>query len=221
MPAPAPFGYGFSEHTYSEDGVLLNWAVTARLWTIDSRGDTLQEIDRDELFIGRLRAANQPQIEVDPLKGRRGFYRFDMQIRSESGKVLGSYGAYFKVVRRTWRPSLGLSRKVVHPGERLFSRIENYGSEAIFFGKSFDVQRFENDRWIRVPDLTPRVWPKGRGRLDPGGIGGCNRLTLPTSTPPGLYRVVKGVGTYRFPYGKATSLTAPFEVVGTQAGIEY
>ena len=221
MSEPVPFGYGFSEHTYTEEGALLNWTVTAQLWIVNNRGKAIREVDQDKLFIGRLRSANQPHIDVDPLEKRRGFYRFDLQIANKAGKVLGSYGAYFKVVPPSWRPRLELSRDVLWPGETLLIRVENHGSEIVSFGESFWVSRFEEGRWRTARDLTPRLWKKWLGFLGPGGTGGCSSLSLPATTPPGQYRISKGVGTELWPEGEFVGLVGSFEVVGSAGEIEY
>jgi hypothetical protein len=211
MPEPRGFGYGFSESNYSGT-VELNWNVTAELWAVDRDGNEFQRFDREELFIGRLDAADQPNIEVDPPRGRRGFYRFDMEISSKSGKVLGSFGAYFKVVRSFWKVRLGLAHDVVRPGQRVFSRLENYGSETVDYGESFSIQRREGGRWVGQPDLTPNVWLLWLGTLSPGRTGLCNSIDLPASINPGRYRFLKRVGLG--PRRKSATLTAPFTVQG-------
>lgn len=190
MPKPTGFGYGFSEHNYSGT-VLLGWTITAELWTVDKNGSAFQKVDSQELFIGRLDAAHQPAIEVEPPKDRRGFYRFDMQIESAAGKTIASYGAYFKVVRPYWNVKLGLARNQVQPGQRVFSRLENFGTETVSYGESFSIERFEDGRWIRQPDLTPRLWLMWGGILGPGGTGLCNSIRLPADIDAGRYRVIK------------------------------
>lgn len=220
MAEPGPFGYGFSEHSYSGSGVLLDWTVTAQLWAVDRHGAALREVDREELFIGRLSAAHQPHIEVDPLEKRRGFYRFDMQIARKGGEVIGAYSAYFKVVRPSWSPRLRLSRDSVRAGQRLQIRVENYGSEMVTYGESFGVQRLEAGRWVPAPDLTPDGWLMWLGFLGPGGTGRCSSLSLPADTPAGSYRIVKEVGTARWPMEKKARLAAPFRVVSPGTAID-
>jgi len=213
MPIPHGFGYGFSEHNYSGT-VKLDWTVTAELWTIDKNGTPFEEVDHEELFIGRLDAAHQPHIEVEPSKGRRGFYRFKMKISERAGNELGSYGAYFKVVRPFWKVRLGLARAVVRPGQRVYSRLENFGTETVGYGESFTVQRREGGRWVGQPDLTPDLWLLWLGFLPPGGTGLCNSVTLPDDTSPGRYRFVKQVQPGPGHRRKGVTLTAPFTVRG-------
>lgn len=219
MPEPVPFSYGFSEQNPS-GSVSLNWTITAQLWTVDRQGAALREVDRDQLFIRRLDARRQQQVEVDPLE-RRGFYRFDMQIANKNGKVLGSYSAYFKVVRPSWRPKLRLTRDVVWPGQRLLIRPENHGSGRVAYGESFSVQRLEEGRWAMVPELAQGPWLMWLGGLGPGETGRCNALSLPADTPPGNYRIVKQVGLRIAPRGRQAQLIAPFYIIPLDVSIEY
>jgi hypothetical protein len=213
----APFGYEFSAVNYGET-VRLDWTVTAELWVIDRRGAALREVDDGRLFIGRLNAADEPSVKVSPPGNRRGVYRFEMRIANKSGKVIGSYGAYFRVVlRRSWRPRLRLTRDVLRAGERLLMRVENHGSEPVGFGAEFGVQRLEGDAWVTAPGLAEGPWIRRLWRLGGGGVGGCGALALPSDTPPGQYRITKGVLSSRSPGSKRAQLTAPFVVVDTGA----
>jgi hypothetical protein len=220
MSKPTAFGYSFSEGTYTDEGVRLDWTVSAQLWAVSERGAELQEVDREELRIGRLHGGYQPDIYVDPPKGRYGFYRYDMQIANESGTRLGSYSAYFKVVRPSWKPRLQLSRNALQPGQRLLARLDNYGTEVVSFVEAFSVQRAEGAEWVAV-DLPRRRWRMWLGQLGPGASSRCNELILPAEIPHGTYRIVKRAGTERWPEGKSTQVTALFEVVGPGAGIFY
>lgn len=209
MPKPYPFGYAFSEENY-RGAVRLDWTITAELWTVDKQGNRLQEVDRQELVIGRLDARNEPRIELTPLKHRRGFYRFEMQIADQSGKVLGAYGNYFKVVRPFWRVRLGVTPRTARPGQRVWSRLENFGSESVEFGEEFGIQRLELGHWVSQPDLTSGVWLLWAGWLGPGGTGFCNSIELPKDAPAGSYRFVKHVEPGR--HRKQAFLTARFTV---------
>lgn len=209
MPKRTGFGYRFTEHNYSGT-VRLDWTVTAELWTIDKHGTAFQKVDSQELFIGRLDAAHQPAIEVKPPAGRRGFYRFDMQIESATGKTIASYGAYFKRVRPYWNVKLGLARDRIRPGQRVFSRLENFGTDTASYGESFSIERFKNGSWVRQPGLTPGAWFSWGGILGPGRTGLCNSVRLPANTPAGRYRVVKVAGGNL--RGRGARLTAAFTV---------
>jgi hypothetical protein len=176
----------------------VDWTIRAELWTVDSHGTAFQNVDSQELFIGRLDAAHQPHIEVDPPKARRGFYRFDMRIETAAGETLGKFSAFFKVVRPHWNVQLGLARDALRPGQRVFSRLENLGSLTAFYGESFSVERFDGVSWEPQSNLPDRnVWLMWGGILGPGTTGLCNSLRLPEDLAAGRYRVVKAVGRER------------------------
>src|SRR5689334_21756428 len=42
MSEPSSFGYSFSEQTYTDEGVRLDWKVTAQLWAVNRQGTALQ-----------------------------------------------------------------------------------------------------------------------------------------------------------------------------------
>ncbi|HEU5252758.1 MAG TPA: immunoglobulin-like domain-containing protein [Solirubrobacterales bacterium] len=194
MSEPRSFGYGFSEHNYSGT-VQLDWTIRAELWTVDRNGTAFEKVDGQELFIGRLDAAHQPFIGVVPPKARRGFYRFDMQIESAAGETIGSFGAFFKVVRPYWKVRLGLARDALRPGQRVFSRLENLGTLTASYGESFSVERFNGVSWEPQPEILGRkFWLLWGGILGPGRTGLCNSFRLPADMSPGRYRVVKSVG---------------------------
>jgi hypothetical protein len=211
MPRPESFGYGFSEHNYSGT-VLLDWTVTAQLWAIDPSGANAREVNRGELFIGRLNAAHQPNLYLDP-PAKRGFYRFDIQFTDNHEKLLGSYSAYFKITRPIWKPRLGLSRHRVRSAQRILSRVENLGTETVMYGEQFWVQRLESGSWTWVPSATQGAWFLWLGGAGPGASGRCSALQVPTDFTPGRYRIVKEVGPFPWPRGNRSDfLTAPFEV---------
>jgi hypothetical protein len=213
---PESFGYGFGEDRFP-GSVWLDWTVTAELWTVDRQGHEIQEVDRGEVRIGRLTGANHPRIYLDPPKNRRGFYRFDIQFTNRRGREVGLYGSYFKVVRPFWNVKLGLSRQTAHPGRRILSRVENFGTERLTYGEYFSVERLRGGRWRPEPGLVPNFWLAWAGELQAGGSGRCSVLTLPASAPRGRYRLVKDVGSitgFRPRSAKPHRLIAPFTVVG-------
>lgn len=208
---PEGFGYGFFEENY-EGTVRLDWTVTAQMWFLSRRGESLREVGSTTLRIGRLDAANQPHIDLEPL-ARRGFYRFDIQFADRDGTQLGAYGAYLKVVRPFWKARLGLDRRAYRPGQLVVSRPENLGTEWMSFGEAFGVQRWEGGEWVQAPELTPDAWLAWLGYAGPGTSGRCSVLSLPRDISPGHYRIVKAVARGFSPRRARTyHLTAPFVV---------
>lgn len=204
------FGYGFSEENY-EGTVRLDWTVTAQLWRISRGGRPLRQIHTATLRIGRLDAAHQPRI-FTAVPGRRGFYRFDLQFSDRNGDQLGSYGSYVRVVKPFWRVRLGIERRSYRPGERVQTRVENYGTEAVAYGEDFSVQRFEAGRWRRDRALTPDGFFLWLGILRAGRPGPCIGPRIPAGTEPGRYRILKAVGHPSDFEDNPRWLTAPFTV---------
>jgi hypothetical protein len=68
MPRPQTFGYGFSESNYTGT-VRLDWTVTAQLWAANRTGEPTRQVDRKELFIGRLDAVHlcRPSVQAGVL----------------------------------------------------------------------------------------------------------------------------------------------------------
>jgi hypothetical protein len=215
MSKPEEFGYGFSEE--SRGGPLpVDWTVTAQLWSVDAKGEVIEEVGHTGIYLKKIDAEHQPHIGLKP-PDRRGFYRFDLRIESE-GKTIGSYSSYFKLVPPSWRPRLKLDRTTAQPGQRILSRLENLGSDVITYGEEFFVQRRVEGRWSSARDLLGEgVWALWLGILDAGGYGQCNGLRLPDDTRPGQYRIVKDVSRASDDrHGKAYFLAAPFRVLGAR-----
>jgi hypothetical protein len=207
---PTSFGYGFSEDNYGGT-VKLDWTVTAQLWRVTRGGRPLRQVRSTTLQIGRLDAAHQPRIFVD-LPGQRGFYRFDLQFSDREGKQLGAYGSYVRVVKPYWRARLGIERRSYRPGERVRTRVENYGSQGVAYGADFTVQRWEVGRWRRDRALTPGGFLLWLGILFPGRSSECIGPWLPLATEPGRYRILKSVGHPSDFEDNPRWLTAPFTV---------
>jgi hypothetical protein len=207
---PTSFGYGFSEDNL-EGTVKLGWTVTAQLWRITRGGRPLRQVRSTVLQIGRLDAAHQPHIDAD-LPGQRGFYRFDFQFSDRDGSQLGSYGSYVRVVKPFWRVRLGIEHRSYRSGERVQTRVENYGTEAVAYGEDFLVQRLEEGRWLRDRALTPDGFFLWLGILRAGNPSPCIGPRIPSGTEPGRYRILKSVGHPSDFEDNPRWLTAPFTV---------
>ena len=205
-----PFGYGFStRNPYGKE--RLDWNVTAQLWRISRGGHPLRQVGSAAVEISRLDGGERPYVSID-VPGRRGFYRYDIQFADRAGNQLGAYSAYVRMVRPFWRVRLGLDRGSYRPGERVLSRIENYGSTSVAYGEDFSVQRRVDGRWRRDRELTPDGFFLSLGILRPGLTGWCEDLRLSPSTEPGRYRILKPAGTPSDFEDSPRWLTAPFTV---------
>lgn len=79
-----------------------------------------------------------------------------------------SYGRFGNV-------RLSLSQHSARPGQRILSRVENFGSETLSYGEEFSVQRFDAGRWMPAPELVEQeAWFAWLGYLGAGGSGRCS-----------------------------------------------
>lgn len=186
-------------------------------WTLDS---SLMRVSR----AGDVRATMQSKIVhlgteiVDDISGTRffvsgrpAFYRVDLVIRTGHGRVLGHYGAYFRVVGVRSQSRVALSAEVLAPGQTLFARVENLGTESILPQSVFRVERAGETGWTEVaaapiPGLKPRI----RAVLPGGEASRCGQYQLPSNFVPGTYRVSNQVSLPR--RGSRKVLSTQFRV---------
>lgn len=192
------FGYGFFDKTYRHRTLRLSWEVSARISRIDSRGEPIQVIKTRTL---RLTDVPDPAEEIDLWLGvpaGPALYRYDLEFHDlQSGELLGSYSEYLRVVRRTFHARIAVNRPTFRPGQTAYARVENPGTEGIFFGLEYDVQRFDAGRWAH--------YPSGHGggtlliglSMGSGGSGWCMRFHVPATAEPGWYRFVKNLAPAR------------------------
>jgi len=207
-----PVGFGISTQN-PHARLRLDWTVTAQLWRISRAGQPLRQVGSLTLEIDQLDGGERPYVSID-VPGRRGFYRYDMQFADRDGNQLGAYGAYVRMTRPVWRVRLGLDRRSrsYAPGERVISRIENYGSTSLGYGEDFRVERRIDGRWKKDHELTPGGFFLWLGVLRPGRSSLCSGAWLPRSTEPGRYRIVKSVDPLSYDLADPQWLTAPFTV---------
>ena len=144
-------------------------------------------------------------------------YRLTVVFRSDTGKRLGAFGMYFRVVTPTSNTRLTLNATSYRPGSTVFDRIENFGTSTALYGESYTIEKWDGVAWSPAPE-TPRAFILPLYSV-PGGKAGddCSPFNIPPSMPPGYYRMVKSV---EYSHGwpglspghRQTVLTAEFEV---------
>ncbi|MEZ5078404.1 MAG: immunoglobulin-like domain-containing protein [Solirubrobacterales bacterium] len=212
LPPGESFGYGLIDRSLSGN-TPLHWTVRARLSVADSSGTVGREIDSLERDVPR--AGNGASFYLDPLD-RAGFYLYEIEFLDQRGEVLGAYSVYFRVFeKRYWKARLSLNAERFQPGSRVWGRVENLGTERVYYGESFLLERWADDSWVSAQDVFGAnfgfaLW---LGNIEPGAHGECNSLELPSDVDPGRYRLVKEVGPAPWPNGdRRYLLTAPFIV---------
>jgi hypothetical protein len=207
------FGYGFFDETYRNRTLRLNWEMTARISRVNNRGEVLRMVKKRTL---RLEEVSHPD-EIDLwLKVPAGpaLYRYDLEFHDlQSGELLGSYSEYLRVVRRGFHARIAVNRRTFRPGQTAYARVENPGTEGVFFGVDYDVQRFESGRWVHDPAGPSGGWILIGLTMGGGGSGWCMQFHIPTLADAGWYRFIKDLApASRFRHEHL--YTAAFRVTG-------
>jgi hypothetical protein len=187
------FGYRFSDGTYGiRKQVDLSWDVTTSLARVDRAGRPGRVVASENQYLGVI-----PDNEIGELSfwldvpAGPALYRYDIEFRDHtSGRVLGHYWEYLRVVRPRFRARIAVNRKEVHPGGTIYARVENPGTEWVSYGVAYEVQRREGGRWVEQP-LGVGGWILIGLAMGSGGSGSCMKYHVPVGAEPGLYRFVK------------------------------
>lgn len=207
------FGYRFAAKNEGRRVLHLNWDVEAVLWRLDGDGRQRARVVADSRRLRDVR-------ELDPLEfvfpaRTVGLYRLDLRFRKPSGRWLGAYREYFRVVGRSVAISLVSARPRVQPGELAYVQARNAGTAGVVVPQRIPVQRWTGETWETLSagaSITDRTgWWLGIGEAAP-----CSSFPIPTDASPGHYRFattarVRGARERRV-------LTADFEVVAPSAG---
>jgi len=200
---------------YSENFVgrtPLRWVVRNRIRLLDASGRAGRVTARGRTRVRTINAGKEVKLFLRPPR-RLGFYRYEIEIAEFGGKRLARYSSYARVERKFWDARLGLDRDRHRPGQRVLSRVENFGSEYIAFGADFGIQRRRGEGWVRVRNPSGGAFPAWLGFAHPGLAGRCSPLSLPRDFPAGRYRIVKEVErSIGSDEEESYYLTAPFEV---------
>lgn len=206
----ADFGYRFGGKNEPARVLDLRWHAKATLRAVDSKGRVRRLLGVRQWRVKRVK-------ELDPLQlsfpaEHPGFFRVDLLFETLSGRRLGSYRDYFRVLRRSTDVGLRLSGTSFHPGEVAFVEIANRGAGWISGRGDLALERDEGGIWASVPlPPTPESVRDIRWLIGPGEAGGCERLSLPADLTAGLYRFSAPV--YVVDDKEQRALQAPFEVV--------
>lgn len=183
----AAFGYRFSGKNDPYRVVDLGWHVKATFRAVDGKGRVRRLLGVREWRVGRVRELGSLQLSF-PAK-HPGFFRVNLRFETLSGRRLGSYRDYFRVLRRSTDVGLRLSGESFHPGEAVFVEIANRGAGTISGQGGLELERDEGGAWASVPlPPTPESVRDIRWLIGPGEAGGCERQELPADLLPGSYR---------------------------------
>ena len=188
------FGYRFFDDTYGlREKVNLDWDVKTALSRIDRRGEVLRRVDGEDQYFGVVRDIGEMSFWLDTPPAP-ALYRYDIAFRDHSsGELLGSYSEYLRVVKPTFHAGIAVNSDWVHPGQRVFARVENGGTSWVSFGLEYKVQRLEGNRWV-AQDLGVDGWLLPLILMPGGQSGWCMPYRVPADASPGRYRFIKELG---------------------------
>jgi hypothetical protein len=142
------------------------------------------------------------------LGGKPALYRLTVVFDSARGKRLASFQRYFRVVEPTVHRRLALNAPSYQPGQTVFARVENFGTEVAAYGVPFAIERLDAGGWGIAPESPDGSWILPMLASGPGETGPCTGFLIPPEMPPGHYRMSKEL--IRDSAGE--TLTAEFDV---------
>lgn len=211
LPIGESFGFWLFSGNYSGH-TPLHWILRNRIRPVDPSGETGGVAAKSRVRVRTISASDEVKLFLLPPR-KPGFYRYDIEIADFDGQSIATYSKYLRVERTFWKARLGLNRQVFNPGQQVLSRVENLGTETVWFGEEFSIQKEENGQWTHVKDPTRGIRLSWLGAAGAGMAGRCNALRLPRDFPAGHYRIVKEVDSSPRPSGnRSYRLSAAFEV---------
>jgi hypothetical protein len=188
--------------------VRLEWKISGSLSQIDRKGRQVGPSRKKVLRVGVVGRSGDAAASVFRVGPRPSLYRVDFEFRDDSGRWLGHYAEYFRVVRREVKAILRLSAETYQPGSVLRARLENRGTRSLYYGFDLVVERWTGTEWVQ-DSSTPRSWPLEGLSLGGGMVGDCEVIVLGRS--PGEYRLVKEASAS--PTGPEWPVRAYFRIV--------
>lgn len=172
--------------------VSLDLDLTITLTRLDGRGRALGKPAVRRTRLRSVTASTERTVGVR-ISGRPALYRIEMEARDGSGRMLGSYGQYVRVVRRKSDPRLLLGKSSLRPGETTSIGVAEFGTGFLVFKPSYSVEAFDGTGW--VPTTIQARTPAAifAPLADSGAVATCSKLPIPAGTPPGRYRLSQAV----------------------------
>ena len=149
----------------------LGWTVESRLVRINGRGRSLRLANSSSERFGLLKAAGRGSLRSREVGGFArapgpGLYRYDLAFRNQRGRLLGRFHDYYLVVRRNPEIRLALDGSSFSAGESVSAKVEDPGTECVFYGEDFGIDRFDGASW------SPIDWEQVFGHRAISGLVG-------------------------------------------------
>jgi hypothetical protein len=168
-----------------------NWTVVTTLTRVNWRGRTAETHNHARRHVTTVSRSHGAGVEFRV--NRYAFpYLLTAVFRDQSGKELGEYGFYFRVVDATANARFGLSAPSYRPGNTVFARVENIGSSPVSYGAAYAIERLEGAAWTKAPESPKGPWILPLYTTPTGTTEeGCHSFWIPPTMPPGHYRISK------------------------------
>ncbi len=214
---PGAIGFALTDNAIGQDR-LLNWRITAGLVRVDGRGRPGGLLKTRAWRLGTVDLHNEDGVLHLSVNGQPTFYRMDITFRNNTGKRLGRYAAYFRVVRPNVNVELVSSDQSLEQGQSLHARVENLGTESVAPDSRIYLEQFDAHEWHPVTSyLTPGRRPQIRAVLPAGQAARCVEIQIPNEQGVGLYRITSKVALWRSPSRQVT-LSKVFRVELADSG---
>lgn len=192
------------------------WKVRANLGRLHPRRNLQVFIASKERRVLTVDRSHRTRFAFE-VAGEPSYYLVTAYFTTPNGRrVLGHFRLYFKVIPTTREARLVLDADSYRRGQTVFGRVENHGTEPVQFGAPYRIERRDGSSWSLAPE-SPDVFILPIYGAFPGESGQpCSPFSIPSSMPPGHYRMVKEVS---FPPSEpgeeriASTLAAEFEIV--------
>jgi hypothetical protein len=180
---------GYTVEFLPPDGARIDWRMTATLSRIDAAGRAIGAPLRRRR---RLRFVKADRSIGFVLPGKPALYRIELGIRDgASGKPLGSYGEYVRVVRRRLDPHVVLAPPVLKAGETAAVGVAEYGTGLLdFIDTHYSVEVLDGSTWAETP-IEVHTPSQDFGLYAAyGELTYCSTVSVPFGAAPGRYRVI-------------------------------
>jgi hypothetical protein len=210
----ATIGFAFSDNASSHPR-HLNMSIKATLNRVTASGRVSEVLKERSQFVGSRQiesdSPNKQRFAVPPAPA---YYRVDIEFQRRSGKALGRYSQYFRVMRPRFEVKVEPSTEVVLPGQKLDVRLTNLGTEPIQASREFLVEGYKQGTWMLVDTIFVGNKPfHGKEFVYGGETGPCVSYVLPDEVDFSRYTFRDKVTRY-LKHGATQTMSASVRVAG-------
>jgi hypothetical protein len=170
----------------------LDWAVTTTLSSVDRRGRFAERVKRVRRQVAKVSRTQDAGVKFR-VEGAAAYYRVVSVFRDDSGRRLGRYGFYFRVLPSSKGAELVLDGSSYRAGDTVHGRVDNFGAEPVLYGTPYAIERPDGNAWVLASESPDGLWAMPLFNTQPGMAGRiCSNFLIPPEMKPGRYRMAKG-----------------------------